>query len=222
MSSTLRLREIVLAAKERLAAGREKIRQRHAKGSPGVQVCGATADLLDAVMGDLFADALADVARSDSEDLPSQVALVAHGGYGRRDVAPYSDVDLMILHAPEATRRVAPLAERLMKDVFDSGLMLGHSVRTVEQACELAAKDATICTSLVESRLLAGSEPLFARFLQKFQHRLRRRAAGLIRGIAASREEERVQFGETVYLLEPNVKRSPGGLRDYQLLRWVG
>ena len=71
-----------------------------------------------------------------------RVALVAHGGYGRRDVAPYSDVDLMILHRRGAAGRVARLAERLLRDVFDAGLVLGHSVRTLRQACRLACRDA--------------------------------------------------------------------------------
>jgi [protein-PII] uridylyltransferase len=216
------LRPSVLAARQRLAEGREKIRQRHARGSPGVQVCVATADLLDAVVLDLYRVALADLGEDGPQGLEADMALVAHGGYGRRDVAPFSDVDLMVLHTPAAAGRVARLAERLMRDVFDAGLILGHSVRTVEQSCSLALDDATICTSLVESRYLTGSEPLYARFLSRFKQRIARRSARLIDSIDRARQEERNQFGETVYLLEPNLKRSRGGLRDIQLLRWIG
>ena len=146
----------------------------------------------------------------------------AHGGYGRRDVAPYSDVDLMILHAPGAEPRVAPLARRLLHDLYDVGLSLGQSVRTVSDACKLGLKDASIFTSLVESRYLAGSEPLFTRFQHRFRSAARRHWRRVVGEIERSRDQERQQFGETVYLLEPNVKRSPGGLRDMQLLRWVG
>ena len=108
--------------------------------------------------------------------LRDRVALVAHGGYGRREVAPYSDVDLMILCEKGLIDRVAPLAERLLCDVFDTGLVLGHSVRTIDEACALACQDAQICTSLIESRLLAGSEPLYRRYLHRFRSRVRRRA----------------------------------------------
>ncbi len=128
----------------------------------------------------------------------------------------------MILHVPGAEPRVAPLARRLLHDLYDVGLSLGQSVRTVSDACKLGLKDASIFTSLVESRYLAGSEPLFARFEHRFRTAARRHWRRLVGEIEASRDKERQQFGETVYLLEPNVKRSPGGLRDMQLLRWVG
>ena len=98
-----------------------------------------------------------------------------------------------------------------MRDLFDVGFAVGQSVRTPDEACRLAMKDATICTSLVESRLLAGSEPLYEKFLRRFQRDSRRHWRRLLKAIERSRAEERSQFGETVYLLEPNVKRSPGG-----------
>ncbi len=128
----------------------------------------------------------------------------------------------MILHSRQVYREVAPLAKRLLHDVFDVGLALGQSVRTPEDACRLAYKDATIFTSLVEARWLAGSEQLVERFRNRFLRSANRRWRGMFGAIRKERGEERGQFGETVYLLEPNIKRSPGGLRDLQLLRWVG
>ena len=222
MSTGPGMRTSVLSAKARLAQGREKLRARHLQGSPGVQVSGAMADLFDSVLLDLYRAALADLGESETGGLASQLALVAHAGYGRRDVAPFSDVDLMILHAPEAAQRVAPLANRLVRDVFDAGLQLGQSVRTPDQACQLALTDPVICTSLVESRLLVGSQPLFERFTGRFKHQVHRRVSSLLPAMEKARQEERAQYGETVYLLEPNIKRSRGGLRDIQLLRWVG
>ena len=106
--------------------------------------------------------------------------IVAHGGYGRRDVAPYSDVDLMILHRPAAAARLLPLAERLVRDVFDAGLVLGHSVRTVRQACRLATREPMICTSLVDSRLLAGNPAIFESFMHSFRQRVRWRRGRLL------------------------------------------
>lgn len=222
MSTIPRLRSNVLAAKQRLAEGREKLKVRHQKGTPGIQVCRALTELFDSLVVDLYRAALVDLGESGPDGLETQMALVPHGGYGRGDVAPYSDVDLMILHAPAAAARVAPLAERMVRDIFDAGLVLGQSVRTSAQACQLARSDATICTSLIEARLLAGSEGLFHKFSARFQQQVQRRARTLLASIEKARGEERAQFGETVYLLEPNVKRSPGGLRDVQLLRWIG
>lgn len=216
------VRASVLAARQRLAEGHEQLKLRHDAGASGVAVCAAIADLRDEVLLDLFQSALAAIPADRAARLIGQIALVAHGGYGRRDVAPYSDVDLMILRAPAEVAALAPLAERLLCDVFDAGLVLGHSVRTAEEACALACQDATIASSLMESRLLAGSAGVFVDFAQKFQAEVRRRSGAVLAAMEQARREERAKFGDTVYLLEPNLKRSPGNLREIQLLRWAG
>ena len=215
------LRSNVLAAKARLAKGHEDFKARHNAGCPGVELCALISNLRDAVIGELLEDALKDLGEEGSKGLLNDIAIVAHGGYGRRDVAPYSDVDLMILHRPSAAGRLFPLAERLVRDVFDVGLELGHSVRTIAQACKMASRDATICTSLIESRLLAGSTAIFDNFTHLFRQRVAWRRQRLLRGIRNARDEERRHYGETVFLLEPNIKRSPGTLRDLAMLRWI-
>lgn len=222
MSSGVRLRPSVLAAKARLAEGRQKLQQRHLAGTPGIQVSNALTDLVDTIVLELFESALDELGHTDTDGLRSQLALVPHGGYGRRDLAPFSDVDLMLLHSPAVERKVLPLAERMLRDVYDVGLVLGHSVRTPAQACQLAIQDATICTSLVEARFLAGSVSLYSKFANRFQHHVRRHWRKIFGAIEKARRDERSQYGETVYLLEPNVKRSRGGLRDLHWLRWVG
>lgn len=222
MTSVPGMRPGLIAARERLAEGREKIRQRHAQNTPSAQICNAIADLYDSIVLELFEAALVDLGESGPDGLSAHIALVPHGGYGRRDVAPYSDVDLMILYGGNVWNRVARLAERMMRDLSDVRMELGQSVRTVAEACQYASKDAAICTSLIESRFLAGSETLYARYFSRYEHQTRRHARRLMATIDKSRHEERAQYGETVYLLQPNVKRSPGGLRDIQLIRWVG
>ena len=187
-----------------------------------MELCAAMSDLRDDVLVDLAEAALADLNEDGPGALWPEMALVAHAGYGRRDVAPYSDVDLMILHSPGVGDRVAPLAERLLRDVFDAGLILGHSVRTPDQACRLACSEPMICTSLVESRLLRGSATLFSRYKNQLRRQVRRRAGWLMAGIQKDRSQERLRYGETVFLLEPNIKRSRGALRDIQLIRWFG
>ncbi|MGD0898381.1 MAG: [protein-PII] uridylyltransferase [Thermoguttaceae bacterium] len=216
------IRSNVLAAKARLAKGYEDLKARHHAGGSGVEICALMSNLRDAVIIDLVEAALAELGEGGPHGLLSQIALVAHGGYGRRDVAPASDVDLMILCRPGLQARVAPLAERLLRNVFDVGLVLGHSVRTPGEACRLGSRDPMICSSLADSRLLSGSSTLFENFMHRFQQRLRWGAGRLMRAIRASRNEEGVRYGETVFLLEPNIKRSPGTLRDLQLLRWIG
>jgi [protein-PII] uridylyltransferase len=216
------LRSNVLAAKARLAKGHEDFKARHAAGCPGIELCALNSNLRDAVVLELIEDALQDLGQAGPKGLISEIAIVAHGGYGRRDVAPYSDVDLMILHRPAAAARLLLLAERLVRDVFDVGLVLGHSVRTVPQACRLAARDPMICSSLVDSRLLAGNPAIFESFMHGFRQRVHWGCGRLLSGIKKARDGERHRYGETVFLLEPNIKRSQGTLRDLQLLRWIG
>ena len=218
MPTTLRLRPSVLAAREKLVEGRAKLRKQHDAGSPGIQVCARLTDLLDTVLLDLYHDALDDI----GHDVESLIALAPYGGYGRRDVAPYSDVDLMLLHKPGTERAIAPFVRRLTQDIVDAGLDLGYSRRTPAYACSLAQSDATIFTSLVESRYLAGSVRLFSSFMHKFRKMALRRSKSLIAKIEQSRHAERQKHGDTIYLLKPNVKRSRGGLRDLQLVRWIG
>ncbi|REK13082.1 MAG: [protein-PII] uridylyltransferase [Planctomycetota bacterium] len=222
MTTSPSIRPSVLDARQRMLEGRDTIRTQHAAGSPGIQICTRLADLLDSVVIDLFESALADLWPSNSEEFRSQVALVAHGGFGRREVAPYSDVDLLVLYAHGADQAVFPLASRLLRDLSDTRLELGQSLCTPEQACQLAAQDATVCTAFMDSRLLAGSAKLFKTFSDRFARQTRSRPGRLYGAIERARRRERTQFGETVYLLEPNIKRSSGGLRDLQLLRWLG
>ncbi|MGH7135026.1 MAG: DUF294 nucleotidyltransferase-like domain-containing protein, partial [Pirellulales bacterium] len=221
MSTASGLRSHLREVKRLLAEGREELRQRHAQGASGVELSAALTDLFDRLILELYAVALEDLGQQGGDGWAGRVALVPHGGYGRCDVAPYSDVDLMLLVDPAVERHVAPLAQRLLRDLFDVGLVVGQSVRTPIEAWRLARKDPIIWTSLVEARLLAGSVSLFTRFAVEFQKRSRRAASALVESGEKSRHDERLQYGETVFLLEPNIKRSRGGLRDIQFLRWM-
>jgi len=210
----------VLTAKTRLARGHQRLREQHRTGLGGMELCVAVSDLRDAVLLDLFEARLEGLESSEAVSVRARIALVVHGGHGRREVSPFSDVDLMVLRR-DRDGRIDAVARRLFRDVFDSGLALGHSIRTPGEACRLACQDACIATSLMESRLLAGDEDLFGSFVRRFEGLIRRRRRALMAAIEAERLGERARFGETVYLLEPNVKRSCGGLRDVQFLRWM-
>jgi len=222
MPTSTTIRPSLVAAKEQIVSGREALREQHLAGLPGIQLCAQMTDLVDGVLLDLIEEALADLGEDGDDGLRRHVAFAPNGGYGRRDIAPYSDVDLMILHEPAVEARVRPLAERLMKDLYDVGFDVGWSVRTPRNACQFAFSDPVTFTALIEARLLTGSVKLFRRFMHRFESGTRRRARSLQAEVRAARRDERHQFGETVFLLEPNIKRSKGGLRDIQLLRWIG
>ena len=216
------LRPAVVAARAALAAGRQKLAAQHRGGSPGVQVCRRLTEMVDAVLVGLFEDAIAEEDQNQSEPLLDSLAVVAHGGHGRQQLAPYSDVDLLLLCEPRSLARIGRLGARMMGDVPDAGLTLGYSKGTIRQVIAEALKDPRVLTSLSESRLLLGNQELFDKFFERLKRAVYRRRHSLLPAIEAARREERRQFGETIYLLEPNIKRSRGGLRDIQLLRWAG
>jgi len=218
--SLSRLSPAVLAARRRMADGREKLKGQHASGSPGIQVCAALTKLIDQVVLDLQRAAAIDEGFAP-ERFDALAALVPYGGFGRRDVAPYSDVDVMLLVEPKAEAELKPVVRRFTNSLYDV-FHLGFSQRTPEEACQKSLEDPTILTSLAEARFLAGSQPLYERFQTQFRRQTRRRGLSKINAIAEARRDERRKVGDTNYLLEPNIKKSRGGLRDIQLIRWIG
>lgn len=212
----------VSRASAAVAALDQRIAAQHAAGAPGAQTCGLATDLCDAIVRDVWNGILAALPADDAAAIGRHASLVAHGGYGRREMAPDSDVDLMILHDGSAARLVAEVARRLLQELFDAGLQVGQSVRTVAEAVRLAAGDATIYSTLTECRLIAGNSELPERLAARLATLARRASQRLVERLVEARREEAEKFGQTIALLEPNVKRSTGGLRDIQLVRWLG
>jgi [protein-PII] uridylyltransferase len=217
MSVKPSLHPAVLDARLRIEENREKARAQHNSGAAGRQVCFLWTDAVDNILLDII-HAAAEINQLDAK-LPG-IALVAHGGFGRRDLAPYSDIDLMLLYRRNAEAQAIALSRSLAQMIVDAGLQLGFSTRTSAQARSLAWTDAAVFTSISESRQLYGDEQLFDSFRESFRIGAHSRARKLIPMIQKARMEE--QSGETSYLLHPNIKRSRGGLRDVQFVRWVG
>jgi len=215
-------RPAVTRAAAALTALRTRIAAQHAAAAAGPQTCGLATDLFDAVVRDVWESLVAELPAADAAEVRRHVSLVAHGGYGRREMAPYSDIDLMLLHDGAGARVIGLVAKQLLQDLFDAGLDVGQSVRSVNDACRLAAGDATILSGLLDARLLAGQEEPLRRLAARLRSAVLRRPRGVAERLVAARREEADKFGQTVALLEPNVKRSPGGLRDIQLIRWLG
>lgn len=155
----------------------------------------------------------------DSFDFPASMSLAAVGGYGRGELYPASDIDLLILLSQEANSVVQDKLERLIGSFWDIGLEIGHSVRTIQDCLNEAAGDITVQTSLLEARLLTGNNKLFA----TFQKRLRGNLDPLVFFEAKRLEQQdrHLRFNETPFSLEPNCKDSPGGLRDLQVIFWI-
>jgi [protein-PII] uridylyltransferase len=151
--------------------------------------------------------------------LPAGVALVAVGGYGRGQLFPHSDVDVLILLPHAADAECTEAVQRLLASLWDIGLEVSHAVRTIDE-CEVEmAADATVRTSLLEHRRLAGSRRLYDQFEQAFDRALDVRA--FYDAKVLEQQQRHIKYHDAAYNLEPNVKESPGGLRDLQTVIWI-
>ena len=156
-------------------------------------------------------------------DMPESAALVAVGGYGRGELAPYSDVDILVL-LPDASPQHGDAelngrVERFIGMAWDLGLDIGSSVRSVEQCIAEAGNDITVQTSLLEARRICGDMSLFQRFSARYRETLDPRA--FFQAKVLEMRQRHAKFQDTPYSLEPNIKESPGGLRDLQLILWI-
>ncbi|MBX3660676.1 MAG: [protein-PII] uridylyltransferase [Ramlibacter sp.] len=151
------------------------------------------------------------------------LALVAVGGFGRGELFPHSDVDVLLLMpdgtSPDADAGLTQRIEGFIGSCWDTGLEIGSSVRTVSDCVAEAAKDVTVQTSLLEARLITGERKLFTRFYKRFQAGLDPKAFFVAKTLELRQRHHK--FENTPYALEPNCKESPGGLRDLQCILWV-
>jgi [protein-PII] uridylyltransferase len=155
--------------------------------------------------------------------LPSpSVCLVAVGGYGRGELAPYSDVDLLLLHAPSNLKSLSPLTEKILYPLWDLGLEVSCSARSIAECLRMAQSDLQIKTSLIEGRYLDGEYEFFRRFYGLFSRKvLHRKVRNFAEALARDLHLRRRKYEDPVYVLEPNLKEGEGGLRDFQIGRWV-
>jgi [protein-PII] uridylyltransferase len=153
--------------------------------------------------------------------LRDTVTLVAVGGYGRGELHPSSDVDIMLLLPRKPSAEAKQLLSSFLTSLWDIGLDIGHSVRTVKQCRQQAKDDITIMTTLIEARLLDGPEPLFAQMQEAVSAKKIWSSADFFEAKKREQIERHHRFDDTAYKLEPNVKGSPGGLRDIQMIGWV-
>jgi [protein-PII] uridylyltransferase len=151
--------------------------------------------------------------------LPAGAALVAVGGYGRGELFPHSDVDLMVLLPASHDEAMRAAAGRFVASCWDIGVEAGSSVRTVAQSVAEAQRDVTVQTALLEARWVCGSRPLFRQLQQACEAALDPRA--FLRAKTLEMKQRHVRYEGTPYALEPNCKESPGGLRDLQVVIWV-
>jgi len=195
--------------RESLQAGRRSLREAYLRSPSPAQLLRGHARLIDRILRGLWRDF----------QPAAHATLVATGGYGRGELFPSSDIDILVLLAREPGAGERERLERLVGMFWDIGLEVGHSVRTVRGCAEAAAGDVTIQTALLEARHLAGSRSLFNQLTATIGRGLD--APGFLKGKILEQEQRHAKHQDAAYALEPNLKEAPGGLRDLQTILWI-
>src|SRR3954452_1863042 len=216
-------RSIVLPPlREALAHGRAEIRRRfEAEGSAAraIREQGFLVDQLIRVLHDFATKAVYPLANPTEGE---KLAIVAVGGYGRGEMAPFSDIDLLFLLPYKQTPHTEQVIQYLLYLLWDLGLKVGQAVRSVADCLRYAKADLTIRTALLEARYIWGEQALFNDLQQRFDSEiLRGTAAQFVEAKLAERDARHVRVGDSRYQLEPNVKEGKGGLRDLHTLYWL-
>lgn len=206
-----------------------RLRLWHGAGDGGLEVCRARAALMDALLRHLWETAHARL-NAEHRALVRRwpLALVALGGYGRAELNPHSDIDLLFLHTGQMGGDGQPrealeaLLHGVLYRLWDLGLKVGHAVRTLDDCVRFAQQDMQSKTALIEARFLAGDEALFARLEKTLQARcVRGHETEYLAARLADQAARRERFGNSAFLQEPNIKNGCGGLRDFHNLLWM-
>ncbi len=194
----------------------QEIRLQHENGARGLTVVRALSDLADEIIRKGF--------HLINPVLSQQWggAMIAIGGYGRQQLSPASDIDLMFLSTETESDESKAATSELLRILWDLGYKVGHSARTVEESVVLAREDRLIATSLLESRFLHGDRSIFKTFHTTFFEKvIDKHLVKMLHYLKQAREEVRQEYGATPCLLEPDIKQSPGALRDIHTLKWI-
>ena len=202
------------------------IRMHHDAGEPGLKIVQARAAMLDIMLACLVDYALESYRRAQGSP-PSPVCMIALGGYGRHELSPQSDIDVMFLFPSKVKpAAVKPLQEHLVNEVlyilWDCDLKVGHSTRTIDEVFGEARKDIQTKTALLESHFVAGQASLYETFATAYRNfATTEDPKAYIADRLADQASRRAKYGDTVFLQEPDIKNGVGGLRDYQNALWM-
>ena len=202
--------------------GRRELCRRLDAGASGAEIVAAQTSLIDLLLRVLLDRAARTIYHEPNPTTANRLSLVAVGGYGRGDLSPHSDIDILFLHPYKLTGRSEQIIEHLLYMMWDLGFSVGHATRSIADCMRRAREDMTIRTSVLESRHVWGDQALYDGFRRRFLTELvPGTEAEFVAAKLRERDERHVRAGGSRYLLEPNVKDGKGGLRDLHVLFWI-
>jgi [protein-PII] uridylyltransferase len=219
--------EVLARFRDALAAGRAEIRRRFEQGAgnqrnDGPAVLAATSFLMDQLIRVLFDFAEKYAYPAANPSAAERLSVVATGGFGRGELAPLSDIDLLFLRPYKQTPRGEQIVEFMLYLLWDMGLKVGHATRTVEESIRYGERDQTIRTALLESRYIWGDKELFDELTRAYAQKfLTGDGRDFFEAKLVERDQRHTRMGDSRYVVEPNVKEGKGGLRDLHLLFWI-
>jgi len=222
---TMRLRgEIVRELKAALEAGREEVARRlEAKPTRGREAVTAFAFLIDQLLRLLYDATTHYLYPASNRSTGERIVLIAVGGYGRGEMAPHSDVDIGFITPWKPTGWTEQVIESMLYSLWDLGLKVGHSSRSIDETMRMAKADLTVRTALLESRYIWGDRALYEETASRFDAEVMQgNARAFVTEKLAERDERHKRMGDSRYVVEPNVKEGKGGLRDLHTLFWIG
>ena len=208
--------------KTTLATGRAEVRRRFDKEGSGTEAVHEMAFLADQLIRTLYDFTSARVYPLANPTTAERISLIAVGGYGRGELAPHSDIDLLFLLPYKATPHIEQVVEYILYALWDLGLKVGQATRSIAETIAGAKEDLSIRTAILEARYLWGEETLAAELKTAFETEIMKgSAAQFVKEKLAERDLRHRRLGDSRYLVEPNVKEGKGGLRDLHTLFWI-
>ncbi len=203
------LNEAVQTWRDELAVQKKALQEKFEVNKNANQLLKSHTRLVDSLLKKIWQTA----------NIDKKISLIAAGGYGRGELFPHSDIDLLILLPDQVSDKTNHELESIIGTLWDIGLNVGHSVRSLKECSEEAAQDITVQTNLLESRLIVGDAKHFATFYSTIQQQLKPLA--FLNAKVREQENRHTKLNDTGYSLEPNIKESPGGLRDIHTILWL-
>jgi len=211
--------------KKFIRAENQRIRKLHESGGGGIEIARRRSDLIDVVLDDLFEAALEHATDGNQNVGKHPITVIANGGYGRGVLNPGSDIDLLFIH-PTTTKTIQPAAADMVEEIllmlFDVGFKVGHAVRSVKETISFANSDHPTKTALLDARFITGDPELYSEFVESFRRNcIVGKEDVYLNERSNDIRKRHAKHSNTVYLQEPNVKESCGGLREYHNLLWT-